>query len=112
MICSKSFMYNYFREIISILHLIRSLECGWPRGPMDKASDFESEDCEFESRRGQNLFFQKRWQFCMPEHARQRGSGVGVCAPMWNAPHAGPSLAGVSVLWFRSQPLGGSARLM
>ena len=24
---------------------------------MDNASDFESEDCEFESRRGQNLFF-------------------------------------------------------
>ena len=25
----------------------------WPRGLMDKASDFGSEDCEFESRRGQ-----------------------------------------------------------
>ncbi len=25
----------------------------WPRGLMDKASDFESEDCELESRRGQ-----------------------------------------------------------
>ena len=24
----------------------------WPRGLMDKASDFGSEDCEFESRRG------------------------------------------------------------
>ena len=24
----------------------------WPRSLMDKASDFESEDCEFESRRG------------------------------------------------------------
>lgn len=24
----------------------------WPRGVMDMASDFESEDCEFESRRG------------------------------------------------------------
>ena len=24
----------------------------WPRGPMDKASDFESEDCGFESHRG------------------------------------------------------------
>ena len=24
----------------------------WPRGLTDKASDFESEDCEFESRRG------------------------------------------------------------
>ena len=26
-----------------------------PRGLMDKASDFESEDCEFESRRGRFL---------------------------------------------------------
>ena len=26
--------------------------CRRPRGLMDKASDFESEDCEFESRRG------------------------------------------------------------
>ena len=29
----------------------------WPRGLMDKASDFESEDCEFESRRGRSFFF-------------------------------------------------------
>ena len=28
----------------------------WPRGLMDKASDFGSEDCEFESRRGQFIF--------------------------------------------------------
>ena len=28
------------------------IKISWPRGPMDKASDFESEDCEFESRRG------------------------------------------------------------
>ena len=28
----------------------------WPRGLMDKASDFGSEDCEFESRRGRRLF--------------------------------------------------------
>ena len=27
-----------------------------PRGLMDKASDFESEDCEFESRRGRSIF--------------------------------------------------------
>ena len=30
---------------------------GWPRGLMDKASDFGSEDCEFESRRGRGKFF-------------------------------------------------------
>ena len=30
--------------------------CLWPRGLMDKASDFESEDCEFESRRGLYIF--------------------------------------------------------
>ena len=29
----------------------------WPRGLMDKASDFESEDCEFESRRGRPMLF-------------------------------------------------------
>ena len=28
----------------------------WPRGLMDKASDFGSEDCEFESRRGRVTF--------------------------------------------------------
>ena len=28
-----------------------------PRGLMDKASDFESEDCEFESRRGRRTIF-------------------------------------------------------
>ena len=28
-----------------------------PRGLMDKASDFESEDCEFESRRGRKIIF-------------------------------------------------------
>ena len=28
-----------------------------PRGLMDKASDFESEDCEFESRRGRYFVF-------------------------------------------------------
>ena len=28
----------------------------WPRGLMDKASDFGSEDCEFESRRGRLVF--------------------------------------------------------
>ena len=30
---------------------------GWPCGLMDKASDFGSEDCEFESRRGRNSAF-------------------------------------------------------
>ena len=29
----------------------------WPRGLMDKASDFGSEDCEFESRRGRLFCF-------------------------------------------------------
>ena len=39
---------------------LRLLFAGWcqhrPRGLMDKASDFESEDCGFESRRG-HLYF-------------------------------------------------------
>ena len=28
----------------------------WPRGPTDKASDFESEDCGFDPHRGHNFF--------------------------------------------------------
>ena len=36
---------------------IRGHQSNWPRGLMDKASDFESEDCEFESRRGRNISF-------------------------------------------------------
>ena len=34
---------------------------GWPRGLMDKASDFGSEDCEFESRRGHCTFDRIRY---------------------------------------------------
>ena len=41
-----------------------------PRGLMDKASDFESEDCEFESRRGQLFLFAFSFQDC------QRSFGV------------------------------------
>ena len=33
----------------------------WPRGLMDKASDFGSEDCEFESRRGHCTFDRIRY---------------------------------------------------
>ena len=34
------------------------LDFYWPHGLMDKVSDFESENCEFESRRSQgNLVF-------------------------------------------------------
>ena len=32
-------------------------ECVGPCGLMDKASDFESEDCGFESRHGRYFFF-------------------------------------------------------
>ena len=35
-----------------------------PRGLMDKASDFESEDCAFESRRGRSFTF-SRFIICM-----------------------------------------------
>ena len=47
-----------FKLVISprALHQGRALD--GPRGLMDKASDFESEDCGFESRRGQ-LFLLK-----------------------------------------------------
>ena len=34
----------------------------WPRGPMDKASDFESEDCGFESHRGR--YFLSSYTVC------------------------------------------------
>ena len=38
-------------------HVIFKYYCLYrPRGLMDKASDFESEDCEFESRRGRVFF--------------------------------------------------------
>ena len=35
---------------------MRTLQCYRPRGPMDKASDFESEDCGFDPHRGQFYF--------------------------------------------------------
>ena len=35
-----------------------------PRGLMDKASDFGSEDCEFESRRGRDFFSPLFFVFC------------------------------------------------
>ena len=42
------------RLIIVDVHLFSH---HWPCGLMDKASDFGSEDCEFESRRGRNKYF-------------------------------------------------------
>ncbi len=42
----------YFAKRIFGLNWILSSLTNRPRGLMDKASDFESEDCEFESRRG------------------------------------------------------------
>ena len=43
-----------------------------PRGLMDKASDFGSEDCEFESRRGR-YFIVVRFDFCL----------INVCKEEW-----------------------------
>ena len=44
-----------------------------PRGLMDKASDFGSEDCEFESRRGRKYhFFPMDQSVKNPSTARQR----------------------------------------
>ena len=34
-----------------------------PCGPMDKASDFESEDCGFDPHHGRNFFASKKTQF-------------------------------------------------
>ncbi len=36
------------------------LESNWPCGPMDKALDYESRDCRFESCQGRFYFLQKR----------------------------------------------------
>ena len=36
----------------------QDLSLYWPRGLMDKAPDFGSGDCEFESRRGRHIFLQ------------------------------------------------------
>ena len=44
-----------------------------PRGLMDKASDFGSEDCEFESRRGQSVLIHT---LCPHTHT----TAVGACA--------------------------------
>ena len=35
---------------LRIMYIVRWNVCHWPRGLMDKASDFESEDCGFEHR--------------------------------------------------------------
>ena len=44
----------YFVDINFLNHICPHIS-RWPRGLMDKASDFESEDCEFESRRGRRI---------------------------------------------------------
>ena len=48
-----AFSYNAVKGDAFMWHVIFKNYCSYrPRGLMDKASDFESEDCEFESRRG------------------------------------------------------------
>ena len=47
----------YHHNILLIQTIARDLL--WPRGPTDTASDFESEDCGFESHRGQNFSFSR-----------------------------------------------------
>ena len=39
----------------------------WPRGLMDKASDFGSEDCGFDSRRGRFFFFPRIFLFSLSD---------------------------------------------
>ena len=41
-------VYQYFSNIFRLQEFL-----DWPRGPMDKASVFGTEDCRFESYRGQ-----------------------------------------------------------
>ena len=48
LICKLLLVYFVLNKLLCIKWEVFS----WPRGLMDKASDFESEDCDFESRRG------------------------------------------------------------
>ena len=47
----------------------------WPCGPMDKASDFESEDCGFDPHHGRIFFASKKTQFCKQFLFHVRGIG-------------------------------------
>ena len=51
-----------FRYRLSKIRMFHGTFTGMfrPRGLMDKASDFESEDCEFESRRGQYFYVSEK----------------------------------------------------
>ena len=50
--------HYFLQSLLSLVCeiLIYILKSEWPRGLMDKASDFESEDWEFEFRRGRLQF--------------------------------------------------------
>lgn len=50
MVCNNVQGRNWLSQACAIYDI--PYYAGWPRGLMDKASDFGSEDCEFESRRG------------------------------------------------------------
>ena len=50
---NKSFFYT-IRICLGLNRILSNTTCR-PRGLMDKASDFGSEDCEFESRRGRTF---------------------------------------------------------
>ena len=54
-----NFNSNYGHSMLMefIIEEILFNEQDRPRGPMDKAPDFESGDCRFESCRGRNSFF-------------------------------------------------------
>ena len=57
---------------------------GRPRGLMDKASDFESEDCAFESRRGRNFISQSVFAPQLPSHhIRKRAISLGLNKVEW-----------------------------
>ena len=62
----------------------------WPCGPTDKASDYESGDCRFESCQGQDFFYQcKYWVIGAPSSHQNQESWTlhtnrqKVCSPNW-----------------------------
>ena len=56
-------MLHSFQWLAYNKRRIMSDSTSWPRGLMDKASDFGSEDCEFESRRGRGFLLHRCYKF-------------------------------------------------
>ena len=92
-ISHETFQLSTFPPILMDLRKYISPICGrvmiWPCGPTDKASDYESGDCRFESCQGQ-VFYQ--WKYLVLEapssHQNQESWTLHtkrqkVCSPNW-----------------------------